>query len=70
MPSLHAAFSLTVVFGLGLVSRRAAWLLTPYPAAVAIALVYGAEHYVADLLAGYALGLAGFWGALRLAPPV
>jgi hypothetical protein len=69
MPSLHAAFSLTVVFGLGLVSRRAGWLLAPYPPAVALALVYGAEHYVADLLAGYALGLAGFWGALRLAPP-
>lgn len=69
MPSLHAAFSLTVLFGLGLVSRRAAWLITPYPVAVAIALVYGAEHYVADLLAGYALGLAGFWGGLRLAPP-
>ena len=66
MPSLHAALSVTVVLGLGLVSRRAAWIATVYPIAVALALVYGAEHYVADLLAGYALGLAGFWGGLRL----
>jgi membrane-associated phospholipid phosphatase len=66
MPSLHAAFSVTVVLGLGLVSRPAAWIATVYPIAVALALVYGAEHYVADLVAGYALGLAGFWGGLRL----
>jgi membrane-associated phospholipid phosphatase len=69
MPSLHAAFSLTVLLGLGLVSRRAAWLAAPYPVALALALVYGGEHYVADLLAGYALGVAGFWSGLRLAPP-
>jgi membrane-associated phospholipid phosphatase len=67
MPSLHAAFSVTVVLGLGLVSPRAAWIGAVYPITVALALVYGAEHYVADLLAGYALGLAGFWGGLRLA---
>jgi hypothetical protein len=67
MPSLHAAFSVTVVLGLGLVSRRAAWIVTPYPLVLAVALVYGAEHYVADLLAGYVLGLAGFWGGFRVA---
>jgi membrane-associated phospholipid phosphatase len=66
MPSLHAAFSMTVVLGVGLVSRRAAWILTPYPFLLALALVYGAEHYVADLLAGYGLGLAGFWAGFRL----
>ena len=66
MPSLHAAFSVTVVLGVGLVSRRAAWIMTPYPVVLALALVYGGEHYVADLLAGYALGLAGFWGGFRL----
>jgi membrane-associated phospholipid phosphatase len=69
MPSLHAAFSLTSVFGLALVSRRAAWIAAPYPVALAVALVYGGEHYVADLVAGYALGLAGFWAGLRLASP-
>ncbi len=66
MPSLHAAFSVTVVLGLGLVSRPLAWIGMAYLVTVALALVYGAEHYVADLLAGYALGLAGFWGGLRL----
>ena len=65
MPSLHAAFSVIVVLGLGLVSRRAAWIAAPYPVALAVALVYGGEHYVADLLAGYALGLAGFWAGFR-----
>jgi hypothetical protein len=68
MPSLHAAFSVTAVLGVGLVSRRAAWILAPYPVVLAVALVYGAEHYVADLLAGYVLGLAGFWAGFRLAP--
>jgi membrane-associated phospholipid phosphatase len=68
MPSLHAAFSMTIVLGLGFVSRQAAWIATVYPITVALALVYGAEHYVADLLAGYALGLAGFWAGLRLSP--
>jgi hypothetical protein len=67
MPSLHAAFAVVVVGGLALVSRRAAWLALPYPVALGAALVYGAEHYVADLLLGYPLGVLGFWLGVRAA---
>lgn len=67
MPSLHAAFSVVVVLGLGLVSRRARWVAAAYPLALGVALVYGAEHYVVDLLVGYPLGAVGFWIGMRTA---
>ncbi len=34
------------------------WLLLAYPAAMSLALVYFAEHYVVDIVAGAALALA------------
>jgi membrane-associated phospholipid phosphatase len=55
MPSLHAAFATLVALTLrGLVRRP--WLralLLLYPLLMGLALVYGGEHYVADVLAGY-----------------
>jgi membrane-associated phospholipid phosphatase len=63
MPSLHAAFSLVVAWGLGLVSPRAGRVGYLYVVAVAVAAVYGGEHYVVDLVAGYAVALLGFWAA-------
>jgi membrane-associated phospholipid phosphatase len=61
MPSLHAAFSLVVARGLGLLSPRAGRLGYLYVVAVAVAAVYGGEHYVVDLVAGYAVAALGFW---------
>lgn len=57
MPSLHAAFSLFgVVFWLPRIRRR--WVrgaMLVYPSVMGVALVYLAEHWVIDVLAGWAV---------------
>ena len=69
MPSLHAALSLfVVVWAWPMVRDR--WLrvaMASYPALMAIALVYFAEHWVIDILAGWALVAASFalWARLE-----
>ena len=56
MPSLHAALALFVaVYGITRLRSAWRWLLLLYPAAMAFLLVYYAEHYVLDILAGYAV---------------
>jgi hypothetical protein len=63
MPSLHAALALFVaVYGVMRLRSRWRWLLLLYPAAMGFMLVYYAEHYVVDLIAGYALVAAVMWG--------
>lgn len=63
MPSLHAAFALfVVVFFWPMIGRR--WvrmLLLIHPIGMGISLVYLAEHYVIDVLAGWAAVGASFW---------
>ena len=60
MPSLHAAYP----FMLLLFFWRAGWrvraALGAYTLAMAYALVYGGEHFVADILAGWALAGAAY----------
>jgi hypothetical protein len=54
VPSLHAAFSLLVAITLW--PRKHKWLrplVALYPLAMAFSLVYGAEHYVSDILLGW-----------------
>ncbi len=56
IPSLHAA--LTAMISIFLWRRvRRGWrpLLVAYPLAMAFVLVYSAEHYVVDILLGWAL---------------
>jgi hypothetical protein len=69
MPSLHAAFSLfVVVFAAPLVRRRwARFALFAYPLAMGVSLVYFAEHWVIDVLAGWGLTAASFllWARLE-----
>jgi membrane-associated phospholipid phosphatase len=64
MPSLHAAYSLLIALFLwDLVPRRHRWLRVPvalYPVAMALALVYGAEHYVLDILVGWVYAVAAY----------
>jgi membrane-associated phospholipid phosphatase len=57
MPSLHAAFALLVVvfFFPRMGQRWVRSVLLLYPAAMALSLVYFAEHYVVDAIAGWAL---------------
>lgn len=72
MPSLHAAYAmLLALFLWPLVSRRWRPLLALYPLAMAFALVYTAEHYVADVLAGWAYAIVAYtvvdWALARRA---
>jgi membrane-associated phospholipid phosphatase len=71
VPSLHAAFSLVIALALwprGGRPRPPALralvraLLCAYPLAMAFALVYSGEHYVADILLGWIYALAVFAG--------
>ncbi|MEP6851435.1 MAG: phosphatase PAP2 family protein [bacterium] len=56
VPSLHAALSLYLAVFLWPITRRR-WrpLLVAYPLVMAFSLVYSAEHYVVDILAGWLL---------------
>jgi hypothetical protein len=61
MPSLHTAFALFVVlFFLPSVKRRWWPLLLAYPLAMTFTLVYTGEHYVIDVLIGWAYVVAVF----------
>ena len=64
VPSLHAAFSLLVVLALWpTASRRVRIGLALYPLAMGFTLVATAEHYVSDVLLGwaYTAAVAGLW---------
>jgi hypothetical protein len=53
MPSLHAALAIFVAFyAMGRLSHGLRWLLLLYPLSMSFMLVYYAEHYVIDVLAG------------------
>ena len=63
MPSLHAAVSLFVaVYGAYRLRSRWRWLLLLYPLTMAFTLVYYAEHYVIDIVAGYVVTGLVLWG--------
>jgi len=63
MPSLHAGFSLFVVmFFWPMVQRRSLRVaMAMYPIVMGCSLVYLAEHYVIDLLVGWAVVVFSFW---------
>ena len=67
VPSLHAAYTLLFTVFLW---RWAGWarpLLALYPAAMAFALVYTAEHYLVDILLGWAYTLVALWVVFKVA---
>jgi membrane-associated phospholipid phosphatase len=58
MPSLHAGIAfLVALYGIQRLHTRWRWLLALYPLAMSTALVYNAEHYVIDILAGALLAV-------------
>jgi hypothetical protein len=61
VPSLHAAYTVLIALVLWPWARRARPLLAAYPLAMAFALVYTAEHYVVDILLGWAYAVAAWW---------
>lgn len=71
MPSLHAGVTLLVSwYFVGRWRSPWRWLLLLYPVAMGFALVYYAEHYVVDILAGCAatavvMGVSAVWETWR-----
>jgi membrane-associated phospholipid phosphatase len=61
MPSLHAAFPLMLLLFFWSAGRWVRLALGLYTLAMAFALVYGGEHFIADILAGWAMALAVHW---------
>ena len=60
MPSLHAGITfLIAIYGIQRLRSPWRWLLVLYPLAMSTALVYYAEHYVIDVLAGAVLADGG-----------
>lgn len=56
MPSLHAGIAcLVALWGISRLRSPLRWLLLLYPAAMSLALMYFAEHYLVDAIAGCAL---------------
>jgi hypothetical protein len=67
MPSLHAAIPMMLLlFFWPVVGRRLRVTLTAYAGAMAFTLVYGGEHYVVDVLAGWAYAVVVVLVAHRL----
>jgi membrane-associated phospholipid phosphatase len=63
MPSLHAGYALLIALYLWrLVPRWARIPLALYPPAMSFALVYSAEHYVVDCIAGWVYAVVTFVG--------
>jgi membrane-associated phospholipid phosphatase len=58
MPSLHAAFPLMLLLFFWSAGRWVRLLLGLYTLAMAFALVYGGEHFVMDIVAGWAMAVA------------
>ena len=62
LPSLHAAYPLLLLLLFwAAASPRVRVVLVAYVVAMAFVLVYFAEHYVFDLLAGYVYAVAALW---------
>ncbi len=67
MPSLHAAYPmLLAVFFWPTANRPVRVLLAAYPLAMAFILVYGAEHFIIDILVGWAYAIGVWYGLSRL----
>ncbi|NUR76936.1 MAG: inositol phosphorylceramide synthase [Thermoleophilia bacterium] len=62
MPSLHGAYALLIALFLWrIVPRWTRVLLALYPPAMAFALVYSGEHYLVDIIAGWAYAVVTFF---------
>jgi hypothetical protein len=72
VPSLHAALALLVALSVWPRRWWARLLVAAYPLAMAFAIVYTAEHYVADVLLGWIYAVASFaairWTFARVRP--
>ena len=60
LPSLHAAWPFLILLFTWRRAPRLRWLVVAYNAAMWFILVYGAEHYVSDLLLGWVYAAIAF----------
>lgn len=67
VPSLHAALALLIALSAWPRRWWARVLAAAYPLAMALAIVYTAEHYVADVLLGWIYAVASFAAVAALA---
>lgn len=65
-PSAHVAGSMVAMLASWRYRRWLFWLCLPFFASMCVATVYGRYHYVADVLAGLAVGAMGFAAGTRL----
>jgi PAP2 superfamily len=66
LPSLHAAWPMTMLLFIWNRAPRGRWVLAAYNACMVFILVYGAEHYVSDILLGYLYAIVIFLVVNRL----
>ncbi|MGN6187333.1 MAG: phosphatase PAP2 family protein [Conexibacter sp.] len=67
VPSLHAALALLVALAVWPRRWWARALVAAYPLAMALAIVYTGEHYVADVLLGWLYAVVSFLAIQRVA---
>lgn len=65
-PSAHVAGSMVAMLAAWRYRRWLFWICLPFFLSMCVATVYGRYHYVADVLAGLAVGAAGFALGSRL----
>ena len=65
-PSAHVAGSMVAILASWRYRRRLFWICLPFFISMCVATVYGRYHYVADVLAGLAVGAVGFLAGERL----
>jgi membrane-associated phospholipid phosphatase len=61
LPSLHAAWPFLLLLFFWPTAPRGRWVLVAYNLFMMFVLVYGAEHYVSDLLLGWCYAAVVFW---------
>ena len=65
-PSAHVSGSTVALLGAWRYDRKLFWWLLPFYVGMLFSTVYGRYHYVADVIAGIAVGFLGFWAGHRL----
>jgi membrane-associated phospholipid phosphatase len=65
-PSAHVAGSMVALLSAWRYRRWLFWVCLPFFICMCVATVYGRYHYVADVIAGIAVGAAGFSAGTRL----
>jgi hypothetical protein len=69
-PSLHAAYPFLAFLALRRAFGRVAWLMAGYAVVVAFAVVYVADHWVHDAIAGFAFAYISYYIVVHTPPAI